>query len=473
MKPGGQRQRRKILSEEEYTQTLSQIIQRDYYPDLSDLERQAALQDRRSVGDIEGAVAIRRATRKLQRHEESLAIQEAEQEAETDERTGLRTVARPLHQETLSGFHTRATNEDDAEFEVEQRREIDKLHARKRMLTITNGPTPDSNHRSLADSSPFQLASDEFNPSPVRVTHRLAEEENSFFFVPTPMQSHCQKTQPQLAGITFSKERPNAPYTAATEEHTRALMPPPKRPTSNASIPSKDTLMEYIPKNRLEKQIEPSATRLPKQPLLIHLPRQHLEGSSSGSITEYTTDASTDIDSPAYPSLETDLLKGMKRRRREQASFVQMTPLIVPGAVGMNDSPITTWGTVANTPTLLETTKLPQAFQFPKVSERDEAASKARAKLDERVRKSLAASTPLLSKTALALLKRPSRPMSARSRSALGSALRISYTPLQQKRSGRDTTYHITPRTKSNLVSDKTNKKDQKSITDGLLKLPK
>jgi hypothetical protein len=37
-----QRQRRTVLTEEEYSDTLSTIIQRDYYPDLTELERQTA-----------------------------------------------------------------------------------------------------------------------------------------------------------------------------------------------------------------------------------------------------------------------------------------------------------------------------------------------------------------------------------------------------------------------------------------------
>ena len=61
-------QRRLVLSEEDYTDKLSKIIQRDFFPDVSNLERQNALLDCRLRGDAVGAVAVRRAARKRSSH---------------------------------------------------------------------------------------------------------------------------------------------------------------------------------------------------------------------------------------------------------------------------------------------------------------------------------------------------------------------------------------------------------------------
>ena len=66
------RQRREVVTEEEYNSTLSEIIQRDYYSDLPQLQLKAAVLKKREKGDIAGAVQVRRTARKLQHHEEAL-----------------------------------------------------------------------------------------------------------------------------------------------------------------------------------------------------------------------------------------------------------------------------------------------------------------------------------------------------------------------------------------------------------------
>jgi protein DGCR14 len=118
------KQRRLVLSEEEYTSTLSSIVQRNFFPDLPDLERQAALLEKRSQGDVPGAVAIRRAARQLADHEEALAAQEEEDEDDLEEKN-VRRRARPLHQESITGFHARVTNENDVDFDSKhQKKEV-------------------------------------------------------------------------------------------------------------------------------------------------------------------------------------------------------------------------------------------------------------------------------------------------------------------------------------------------------------
>jgi protein DGCR14 len=106
-------QRRQVLSEDEYTSTLSSIVQRDFFPDLPALEKQAAVLDRREAKDFKGAVAVRRAARRLVEHEESLKEQEEHDEHDLDPHYSVRKTARPLHRESVSGFHARVTSEDN------------------------------------------------------------------------------------------------------------------------------------------------------------------------------------------------------------------------------------------------------------------------------------------------------------------------------------------------------------------------
>ena len=75
-------QRRKVLTEEQYTTTLKKIITRDYYPSLPSLYRDAAVLQKRSEGDTAGAIAVRRAARKIESFEEKRRLQEENEERE-------------------------------------------------------------------------------------------------------------------------------------------------------------------------------------------------------------------------------------------------------------------------------------------------------------------------------------------------------------------------------------------------------
>ena len=153
-------------------------------PDLPSLRRQVAVLDRRAEGDFAGAVAIRRAARQLDEHEQVLA--QAEEEAEENVGSDrLRKLPRPLHRETVTGFHARVTSEDDAEFDATQRREVHENRNRLQQvfsLRITNGRTD----REQGSETPL-LASDKFNPSPHRIAAsewKDAARDNGLFFNP-------------------------------------------------------------------------------------------------------------------------------------------------------------------------------------------------------------------------------------------------------------------------------------------------
>ena len=161
-----------------------------------------------------------------------------------------------------------------------------------------------------------------------------------------------------------------------------------------------------------------------------------------------------------------------------------MTPMIVPGQNGGNESPIVTWGDVSATPVVLGG----KSFALPCESDRDKAARRAEETIEKAKRRSDAAKrskTPLLDRkstltpAARALLdsrsaSRRSSSSSVRSSDAFSTALRGSYTPKvrssrSSRRSGQGKAtprLHPSERLDSDLSMDG-------DITDGLLQLPK
>jgi len=467
------RQQRRILTEEEYTQYLQEIIQRDFFPDLTELERTHALQQRREAGDFAGAIAVRRAARQLQQHQEAMKLHEETQERIAAAAGSLRAAPRPIDRESLTNFHARVTSEDNAAFEETQRLEVQqRREQRERVYALSNGPV--DAERATATATPFLLASDDFLPPSNRPDYQQA----------------------------------------VTQGDNEALlrMPPPPLNTciwSNSSSISRsrlsnNALVEYIPKALLEKKIEPAATRFPRTTAADTLARrqpQHLEGSDAGSTTEYSSDASTDLDAPDSRPLEQERILGLKRKQREQETLVRMTPLIVPQEA--NTSPIMTWGTVASTIMVLGqsaasdgsmlTAPTSKAFQMAEESSRDKAASTARSRLEERYRRSRAAKTPAhgskinLTPAAQAMLAKTTssrKPSSVRSSSAFATALRSSYTPKRSASAVRSTSQsrssakRATPwLLRSSSINEETTStisaamSNSANVTDGLLQL--
>jgi protein DGCR14 len=478
------KQPRIVLSEEEYTSTLNDIVQREYFPALPSLRRQVAVLDRRAEGDFAGAVAIRRAARQLEEHEQALS--EADKEAEENVGTdNLRKEPRPLHRETISGFHARVTSEDNAEFDATQRDEVQQNRNRLQQvfsLRIANGTG-----RGPGSETPL-LASDKFNPSPHRITASEWKEparDNGLFFNP----QHSGRTNGDSRQKLIANGGDSSSGALSTESQ---LMPPPEpvnkssNDTSSALVLKQD-MVEYIPKYQMDKKIEPSQTRFPT---MLSLPPQRLiPPSGHSSTTDYSTEASTDLDSPLLP-VSVERRSRAKRIRREQETLVNMTPQIVPGRSAGNESPIVTWGTVSSTPMVLGGVDNvgDVSFRLPAKSDRDDAARRAEATLEKRRRKSTNASakastasmdrmTASLTPAARSLLNKSTMRMSssARSRSAFGSALRTSYTPKRSSTASlkRDHAGKATPRVSSGSVRPVDSATSNSNLTDGLLKLPK
>ena len=512
-------QRRQVLSEEDYTATLTSIVRRDFYPDLPDLERQAALLDRRAAGDIPGAVAVRRAARALAGHEESLAEQEAEDEQDLTE-SNVRKKARPLHRETLTGFHARATNEDDEEFDSLQRKEVQENRERLEHLFR---PEEAPKKKLL-----LTMASDEFQPTSNQVESsewKKPSVRNSMFFSPAPQrlpETESSTATPKQAllsnnphSVEHSKRSQQSHSQTGSEtdqSEALSLMPPPaarkgaagssqlsqKGSKSQSSLVPyerslpKGALVEYIPKTAVERKIDPSQTRFPPKAVVPYRPPLFPAGRgsmTSDSESGFTTDASTDLDA-CDRSITDERRARSKREVRDRNSYVNMTPLVMPGSGGDDDEPIMTWGEVSDTPLILSgqemmdssssgkndsiTANSTAEFSLPEESASDKAAQRAQANLERRSKRARAASSvkrkrpdsirnisgmrqqSSLTPAAMALMKR-TQGSSSRARDAFASSLRSSYTPLIKRGSsvttaansagatGRDHAHKATP----------------------------
>eukprot|EP00980_Cylindrotheca_fusiformis_P028545 scaffold22609_cov142-Cylindrotheca_fusiformis.AAC.9 len=450
----GSKQRRLILSEEDYTSTLSMIIQRDYFPSLTDLERQSAVLERRLQGDFPGAVAVRRAARKLANHDEALA--QEEEEDENDLIDGARKRARPLHMESLTGFHARATNEDDHEFDSQQTREVQAN--RERLEELFRPPKKDIKMIELSDMASDQFQAESNSPT----DYNRPKLRNGLFFPPTPLLKGGNNEAPGEYNALLLAEAESA-----DANQQQLAMPPPKsQPPSKTKFVPKRSLVEYTPKHTLEKKIVPSQTRFPEQILPFQTStRVVLDTKLNQSDTDdVSTDASTDLDAPLR-SIGEERIRREKKSSKYNKSYVNMTPLLVPGAG--NQSPITTWGTVDSTPLVLsgkdnpvdalDSTAGGRSFALSVENERERAARKAEKLLQRRAKrakstmkshraKRIGSVTP--SGTAF-LTKRGS----SRQRDSFASALRGSYTPKvrslrdgsDKPRSTRDHAHNATP----------------------------
>jgi protein DGCR14 len=406
------KQPRKILTEEDYTSTLTHIVTRDYFPSIYSLRRDAAILEARSRGDVASAVAIRREARReeMERERELMEDQAEEMEAFSNETAvahlsknlviGTRKRPRPLKHESISGFHARVTSEDNAEFESNQ-----EIESRQRELNLgiiyssaadksgrlvieaaVNGKElPEgTNQRALMGcETPLGLASDLYNASPsagLRITGNEAKTtsgigRNGLFFQP---QHNNEQTQTQTnhlmleASTTAASSTGNfLALTSHEPTNDNILMPPPPARksdtlciTETASQHANKTnqplhtyqLVEYQPKP-LVPHINPPATRFPNQAesrLLTTSNNNRGRHNFDGD----TSEATTDLDE-IPPSLDDERAARRAAVMREHETFVPMTPLIQPGrgdrtaVVGAFDEPIMTWGNVASTPLVL------------------------------------------------------------------------------------------------------------------------
>lgn len=282
----GKRQRRKILSEEEYSSTLSQIITRDYYPALSSLNRDAAILQKRSEGDISGAVAIRRAARSIAISEELNGKSEEVEELIASANGGIRKRPRPIERENVDGFHERVTSEDNADFEINMRQEA--MLKRKQMDLVFNtsgsgyknvgrmllehgtgtetdgGVVGNRDDNSAKEKRESRLslcdtpttASDEFNPPVQRIQApgttidgENKTDRNSLFFIPNHYEalSTSKSSSTSTSTSIFTQSNMTLMYNDESANSTNVLLKDMPPPSSRSSC---DEIVTSLPPNR-------------------------------------------------------------------------------------------------------------------------------------------------------------------------------------------------------------------------------
>lgn len=427
-------QRRQILAEEEYSSTLQKIITRDYFPSLTSLNRDASILQKRSEGDIAGAVAIRRAAREIAEHEALEKSIEQEQEKEALQRGNIRKRPRPLKEENIDGFHMRVTSEDNADFEENMKSEIQAK--RQEMELVYNHKSPstrslllehgknsrdfqrlsyDEQRISRLDPSPL-MASDEFMPNNTlrgpKQTNLFtdASSRNALFFTPNHIHQDDKHT---------TKSPTNPLMIINNDEATsKNIMPPPvlDPKIGESSLPSQLVPYEYKAKptaSSTEKRIVPSNTRFQYQnesTLVTHMEQNqssledeyYMNGQLSSrsvsrqmsrpDVLNYDTESSnatTDLDDISISSKSIRMEREARRRKIEveRNSYVNMTPVILPGK-GRDASPLLTFGTIASTPLVsssLSSPPLPyessKSFLIPEQDDREKMAQSAQLQL--------------------------------------------------------------------------------------------
>lgn len=397
-------QPRSILAEEEYTDTLTHIVTRDYFPAIHSLRRDNAILEARSRGDIASAVTTRRQFRKEEterkREWEENMQEEGEAAAGTTELAhhfgnraiNIRKRPRPLKHESVTGFHARVTSEDNAEFDMNQQREQRDLEAKMAVIysatanktgrlmiesTLSQQHIEDAGYDNIDNqdsllSDNLGLASDKFDPTPSGIRIIDGKEssstqgisKNGLFFEP--------RNQKQIAPASNSDHLLMPPPPARDPNPTSSIIPfqqskdqPPTKDASAYSSSSKQLheLVEYIPKST-EPNINPPATRFPYQNESRLLPNNCRNSNDIRRSNSHSSDTSasesTDLDATPR-SLQRERAAYQQAKVRENETFVAMTPLIRPGGSdGRNDGetgaaaePIMTWGNVASTPLVL------------------------------------------------------------------------------------------------------------------------
>lgn len=161
---------------------------------------------------------------------------------------------------------------------------------------------------------------------------------------------------------------PPARQSSVMVKHGSSIQPP--SAIKPKTIDDRCQLVEYLPKPTVP-DIYPRATRFPYQNesrllaktnnSLGHAYNRQSSIQSMGSFTEASD--TTDLDASPR-SLERERAARQKARKRENETFIAMTPLIRPGEgrsiskiqggeQSASEEPIMTWGNVANTPLVL------------------------------------------------------------------------------------------------------------------------
>ncbi len=398
-----QTQPRSILAEDEYTDTLTHIVTRDYFPAIHSLRRDDAILKARSRGDIASAVTARRQFRKEESERDREWQENLKEEGQATASTtalsnhygnkqiNIRKRPRPIKHESVTGFHARVTSEDNAEFEMNQERERRDLEAKMGVVYSATanktgrqmietalskqdgyvaGNDDTDNHNSLLSYN-LGLASDKYNVSPsgIRITGgrsgstKQGISKNGLFFEPEHQKQSATSNSDNLLMPPPPTRDPNpTSSTIAFQQSKDQTLTTDSHAYSSSSKPLHE-LVEYIPKST-EPNINPPATRFPYQNESRLLPNNTRNPNGIRRFNSHLSDTSasesTDLDASPR-SLTRERAAYQKAKVRKNETFVAMTPLIRPGGgegrikgeTGVEDEPIMTWGNVASTPLVL------------------------------------------------------------------------------------------------------------------------
>ena len=237
----------------------------------------------------------------------------------------------------------------------------------------------------MGAETPLLPASDQFDAPVEQVVDVMARsaDTNPLFFVP---DHHSRRGIREDDSNDGKRKVDNImPMLEGERGNSSSLMlPPPPRNTRKGNVKRdsssmavgkgnpKTDLVEYAPKPhsdgndvgiRAVPTINAAMTRFPHQGESRLPPASGRRNanvgniamiSSNHSVTSSDTDATTDLDATPM-SLAGERAARADALARERESYIAMTPIILPGGDRGrgNDSPITTWGTVAGTPLVL------------------------------------------------------------------------------------------------------------------------
>jgi hypothetical protein len=327
--------KRTILSEEEYVSSLTGIVTRDFYPSIPSLQRDVAVLDCRSRGDVMGAIAIRRMARATK-------------------------IADETTSRTITEFHQSSTSEDNAEFENNQQEEI-KLHAQQihelyyqqrqqRLQKIRS----DTNKVMITEES--KLASDLFqgddNTNKIQHLKDLPLRNSLFFY---PSQEDYETNKKKLSTLLLTTNNSNHLMiqqqdnnngddvdnnnNSSSIKNTNAFEESSRIPTSSikevvaTSEATTSSSSNIIQEEEKKKKIQYSQTRFPYQSYSRLPPPTTTIHNKTLFLDKIDVDSDTDLDATPLSSISTARKERATMLSKELNTFLPMTPLRAPSVV--------------------------------------------------------------------------------------------------------------------------------------------
>jgi hypothetical protein len=332
---------RVLLTEEEYVSNLTDIVTRDFYPAIPSLQRDIAILDCRSRGDVIGAIAIRRKSRLEESH-------------------GVLTVDKNDRAVTssITEFHESAASEDNVEFEKNQQQEMllhsQQIHQlyyqpqqRRRRLMDDNNSSTD---KCVTMEEESALASDLFtvpkNDTANNDSNKIEDEHpirNALFFYPAQedYDTNKEKLKTLLSKISHQNDylriQQHGNNNDCSKHNNKSMYATDPNVGGKSSKSENETKIvaataEAASSNGSRKRnIQYSQTRFPYQNSSRLPPTTSTRHQSQKTLFLDTIDDSdTDLDATPLTSLSIARKERVSRISKELYTFIPMTPLRAP-----------------------------------------------------------------------------------------------------------------------------------------------